>query len=124
MWDWTGCNPRDLCECKLHGQVGGVKGVDIAVECQDNGYAVPKVSEMKRLYESVEKNKYAFQCESLKLNAFCFSQNGCLTEANKASCNTMKGKSCDVDCNSSLRSQVSSIALTIVFSIVLLSGAL
>mmetsp|Transcript_99956 Transcript_99956/g.158204 ORF Transcript_99956/g.158204 Transcript_99956/m.158204 type:complete len:154 (-) Transcript_99956:203-664(-) len=105
-WDWTGCNPRDLCECKLHGEVGGVKGSDIAEECKDNGYAVPKLSDMSKLYDAVQNNRYTFQCDTLKLNAFCFSQNGCLSVANKASCNAMKGTACDVDCNSTPRQSV------------------
>mmetsp|Transcript_146793 Transcript_146793/g.256087 ORF Transcript_146793/g.256087 Transcript_146793/m.256087 type:complete len:156 (-) Transcript_146793:116-583(-) len=100
-WAWTGCNEKDLCECKLHGQVAGVKGTDIAETCQKNGYAIPKLEEMKRLYTAVKDDMHAFQCDTLKLNAFCFSQNGCLNEANKVLCNKMKGKTCDVDCNGS-----------------------
>mmetsp|Transcript_115017 Transcript_115017/g.245654 ORF Transcript_115017/g.245654 Transcript_115017/m.245654 type:complete len:165 (-) Transcript_115017:152-646(-) len=98
-WDWTGCNSRDLCECKLHGKVGGIKGSDIASECKDNGYAVPKVDKMQLLYDAMNNNKFEFQCDSLKLNTFCFSQNGCLTEVNKAFCTQMKGSTCDVDCS-------------------------
>eukprot|EP00401_Gymnodinium_catenatum_P056944 CAMPEP_0117481410 /NCGR_PEP_ID=MMETSP0784-20121206/12886_1 /TAXON_ID=39447 /ORGANISM="" /LENGTH=193 /DNA_ID=CAMNT_0005275867 /DNA_START=1 /DNA_END=579 /DNA_ORIENTATION=+ len=98
-WDWTGCNVRDLCECKLHGQAATVRGLDIASACQDNGYAIPKLDQMYRLTDAMAKNKRLFQCDTLKLNAFCYSQNGCLTDLNKAYCVAMKGLACDVDCN-------------------------
>merc|ERR1719367_2023187 len=32
-WDSSDCNARNLCECKLHGKVAGVKGGDIASAC-------------------------------------------------------------------------------------------
>mmetsp|Transcript_62284 Transcript_62284/g.175584 ORF Transcript_62284/g.175584 Transcript_62284/m.175584 type:complete len:159 (+) Transcript_62284:114-590(+) len=98
-WDSDGCNSRDLCECKLHGEVASVKGTDIASGCQDDGYAVPKAWEMYRLHDAMRDRRFQYQCDSLKLNAFCYSQNGCLKENNKAMCEVMKGDSCNVDCN-------------------------
>ncbi|CAE8585631.1 unnamed protein product, partial [Polarella glacialis] len=58
MWNWSGCNAKSLCECKLHGQVGGVKGTDVASECFDNGYAKPKVDQLYRLDEALANHKF------------------------------------------------------------------
>eukprot|EP00929_Paragymnodinium_shiwhaense_P049110 TRINITY_DN24795_c0_g1_i1.p1 TRINITY_DN24795_c0_g1~~TRINITY_DN24795_c0_g1_i1.p1 ORF type:complete len:176 (-),score=36.49 TRINITY_DN24795_c0_g1_i1:450-977(-) len=101
-WDWNGCNVKELCECKLNGEVGTLKGTDIAEECQENGYAVPKTGSLHLLTEAMKVDKFRFQCDSLKLNAFCYNQNGCLSDANKALCLAMKGDVCDVDCNSAV----------------------
>merc|ERR1712217_160737 len=74
------------------------KGLDIASKCQDNGYAVPKTSGLHLLHAAMQDRLPAFQCDSLKLNVFCYSQNGCYTDSNKDLCDAMKGD-CDVDCN-------------------------
>mmetsp|Transcript_50126 Transcript_50126/g.126355 ORF Transcript_50126/g.126355 Transcript_50126/m.126355 type:complete len:194 (-) Transcript_50126:101-682(-) len=110
-WDWTGCNALDLCECKRHGEVAGIKGTDIASACLETGYAVPKVDQLHKLTEAMGTDKLKFQCESLKLNIFCYSQNGCLTDLNKAMCNEMKGTSCDADCDSAMRGWASPLSV-------------
>eukprot|EP00927_Polykrikos_kofoidii_P050875 TRINITY_DN44725_c0_g1_i1.p1 TRINITY_DN44725_c0_g1~~TRINITY_DN44725_c0_g1_i1.p1 ORF type:complete len:155 (+),score=15.45 TRINITY_DN44725_c0_g1_i1:92-556(+) len=105
-WDWAGCNPKSLCECKLNGEVAGVKGKDIASECMENGYAIPASGGAQTIADALAMNKLQFQCDSLKLNAFCYSQNGCLTDANQQKCEFMKGKFCDVNCNAATTSTV------------------
>ena len=32
-WDWNGCNLRELCECKMNGEVGGVKVASFTWRC-------------------------------------------------------------------------------------------
>mmetsp|Transcript_3270 Transcript_3270/g.9023 ORF Transcript_3270/g.9023 Transcript_3270/m.9023 type:complete len:154 (-) Transcript_3270:324-785(-) len=98
-WEWEGCVPKQLCECKRHGVVAGVKGKDIAKKCLESGYATPDVDGLANLHTAVKENKHAFQCDSLKLNVYCYRKTGCLTETNKALCKEMAGSSCDVECD-------------------------
>jgi len=103
VWERNGCDPRLLCECKLNGVVASIKGTDIAEECQDNGLAVPKTDQYYRVKEALSTRPFQYQCDSLKLNAYCFNALGCMTDTNKAYCSQQKGGTCDVDCNAAPR---------------------
>merc|ERR1712194_177172 len=115
-WEWAGCMPSQLCECKRHGEVAGVQGTDVASECQANGYAVPKVGHLNLIQEAIQKNKFKYQCDSLKLNVYCYNANGCLTDPNKALCEQMRGH-CDVDCNLGERSLPSVFLLALTLAL-------
>eukprot|EP00747_Dinoflagellata_sp_TGD_P166272 gnl/TRDRNA2_/TRDRNA2_188816_c0_seq1.p1 gnl/TRDRNA2_/TRDRNA2_188816_c0~~gnl/TRDRNA2_/TRDRNA2_188816_c0_seq1.p1 ORF type:complete len:186 (-),score=27.79 gnl/TRDRNA2_/TRDRNA2_188816_c0_seq1:513-995(-) len=117
-WDASGCRQKDLCECKLNGAVAGIKGTDIALSCQENGLATPKEGEMWRIEEALQNDRFNFECDSLKLNVYCYSMNGCLIDDNVMLCQSMKGSECDVICD---RAPVSTglSAIAIIFATLL-----
>eukprot|EP00930_Biecheleria_cincta_P058400 TRINITY_DN44234_c0_g1_i1.p1 TRINITY_DN44234_c0_g1~~TRINITY_DN44234_c0_g1_i1.p1 ORF type:complete len:144 (-),score=27.72 TRINITY_DN44234_c0_g1_i1:377-808(-) len=108
----AGCDAVELCRCRMNGRMHGMDGKYLIMDCS-SGTPVDNPVKTVNIRQALVDNPQTFQCDSLKLDAYCTKRLGCLSKERQQACERVKPDDCNVDCSFSAPGSVASVAIAL-----------